>query len=370
MKKFSVLLISVMMFCLIMMLTACSSQEPAANDEPAPSTDAEKKIIGMVVRDINTPYVIAMIKGAQAKCDELGYTLDVQDGRGDNLQILEHIDNFISKGVSGYIMAGAIDLKGVVPGIKKLNGAGIPVMALDSCPEGGHVDMFVNFDNINETKRAANVFIEGIKARNNGEVPEGVVIYITGALQDMITGLIDKGFQEVMAQYPQLTIAPGEGKWNNEDSYERTAELLTRYGDKVVGVYVQTPDIMGAGAVRAIETANLDPKDYGVCGIHIGPEWLEYIKEGKVLATVEFPGYDCANLAVKYIDDMNQGIPLPKIGDTITKEGAIWSPAVVEDIKTQSPNADGLYLAVQGKLIPTEVSADDERLWENMLKKW
>lgn len=369
MKKRSLLLIALLM--LAMVFAGCTAAESEAEDPAGAEQAADDEIvIGMVVRDIETPFIMALIAGAQAKCDELGYTLDVQDGRGDSLLILEHIDNFLMKGVDGFIMSGAIDLKAVVPGIEKLNAANIPVMALDSCPEGGDIEMFVNFDNTLETERATEVFIEGIKERNGGEVPEGVVICITGDLADMITGLITTGFYNVMNQYPQITVVEGEGKWNNEDSYERTAELLTRYGDEVLGVYVHTPDIMGTGAIRAIETAGLDPVDYGVCGIHIGPEFLDLIKQEKVLSCVEFPGYDCAYLAVKYLGDIFNGVPLPEIGDIIEEEGAIWSPAEVMDIKTQSPNANGLYLRVQGPMVPTEVAVDDPRLWENMVESW
>lgn len=331
---------------------------------------AGEKVIGMIVRDIEVPFEQALINGVKKGCKEFGYKLDAQDGKGDTLQILDHIDTFIMQEIDGFIMAGATDQKGIIPGIEKLNRAGIPVMALDSCPEGGKVDMFITFNNTTQTEKATKIFIEGIKARNNGEVPKGVVIAITGDLMDMVTGLLTKGFNNVISQYPQLTVAEGEGKWNNDDSYLRTAELLTRYGDEVLGVYVQTPDIMGQGAVRAIETAGLDPRNYGVSGIHIGPEFMDYIRDGKVLACVAFCGYDYGYLATKYLNDSINGVPLPKVGDVIEEEGALWSPAKVLDIKEVAPDAVGLYLDVNGPLVPTEVSPDDPRLWENMIDQW
>jgi len=58
------------------------------------------------------------------------------------MKIMEIMDNFITQKVDGFIMAGAVDLKAIVPGIKKLNEAGIPVIALDTSPEGGKVDYF------------------------------------------------------------------------------------------------------------------------------------------------------------------------------------------------------------------------------------
>lgn len=330
----------------------------------------EKKVIGMIVRDIEVPFEQALINGVKKGCKEFGYTLDAQDGKGDTLQILDHIDTFIMQEIDGFIMAGATDHKGIVPGIEKLNKAGIPVMALDSCPEGGKVDMFITFNNVTMTEKATRIFIEGIKTRNNGAVPEGVVISISGDLMDMVTGLMTQGFNNVMKEYPQLKIAPGEGKWNNDDSYLRTAELLTRYGDEVLGVYVHAPDIMGQGAIRAIETAGLDPKKFGVSGIHIGPEFMDYIRDGKALACVAFAGYDYGYLSVKYLDKMFKGQPLPKIGEVIVEEGALWSPARIYDLKDSVPDAQGLYMEVNGPVVPDEVGPDDPRLWENMIDQW
>lgn len=48
--------------------------------------------------------------------------------------------------------------------------------------------------------------IEGIKEKNSGEVPEGVIIEITGALVDMYTTDCHDGLMSVLEQYPQLTV--------------------------------------------------------------------------------------------------------------------------------------------------------------------
>ncbi len=148
-----------------------------------------------------------------------------------SLKIMELMDTFIVQEVDGFIMAGAVDLKAIVPGVKKLNEANIPVMAVDTSPEGGKVDMFISFDIEKSSAKAAEAFIEGIKERNQGEVPEGVVIEITGSLKDMFAMACSKGLSSVIKNYPQFKIVQGEDHWNNDDSFERTSDLLTRYGE-------------------------------------------------------------------------------------------------------------------------------------------
>ncbi len=352
-KWLSILLVALIATAL---LAGCGTQKE-------PEQQGQLKF-GMVIKEPGAPFVQAFIKGAEGKAQELGVKVDIKDGQADSMKIMELMDTFITQKVDGFIMAGAVDLKAIVPGVKKLNEAGIPVIALDTSPEGGKVDYFISFDIEQSSKKAAEAFVQGIKDRNGGEVPSGVVIEITGALEDMFTQSCSKGLRAVTDQYPQLTVVQGEGNWNDVDSHERTSDLLTRHGDQVLGVYVQTPDIMGPGAVSAIEAAGKNPKDYGICGICIGPEGLGLIKEGKALAIVEQPAFDSAQMAVQYLYDINKGNPTPKIGDTVTKENALWSPAqVVENTWAE----EGAFIILQGPLVPLDVNADDPRLWENKL---
>lgn len=357
MRKKWVVCLMVVMLMITTVLSGCGGESGDGADN--------QLYFGMVIKEPSAPFIQAFIHGAQDKAKELGVKLDIKDGQADSMKIQELMDTYINQNADGFIMAGAVDLKSIVPGVKRLNEANIPVVALDTSPEGGKVDYFFSFDLEESTKRATEVFVQGIKDRNGGEVPEGVVIEITGSLQDMFALECSKGFKSVISQYPQLEIVQGEGKWNNVDSNERTADLLTRYGDKVLGIYVHTPDIMGPGVVSAIEAAGLDPKDYGICGICMGPEGFDLINKGKMLAIVEQPAYDSAQLAVQYLYDICMGNPLPQIGDTINIEGELWSPADV----VENPWADeGAYVKMRGPIVPIEVEPDDSRLWENKLK--
>lgn len=369
MKKMLSLLLSAALTTTL--LAGCGSQDSggsAGSSTASPAVSAsdtqEKKTIGMVVKNASTEYIQAFLIGAQDTCDKYGIELKIVDAQGDSLKIMDAIDNFIVQGIDGYIQAGAVDLVTLVPGIEKLNAEGIPVMALDTCPEGGHVDLFITNDLVDSSKKAAEQMIQGIKDANSGEVPEGVIIEITGALVDMYTTECHEGFASVMEQYPQLTVVQGEGNWNNDESYARTSDLLTRYGDDVVGIYVQAPDIMGAGAVAAVEAAGLDPTDYFISGICIGMEGIDLLQQGKLYAVVEQPALDSATMAVEYLNKMFNGEEIPQVGDTITEEGALWSPACV--IENEFADS-GATMILQGPLVPQECPPDDPRLYENRI---
>jgi ribose transport system substrate-binding protein len=325
----------------------------------------EKKIIyGMTVRDSSPPYAQAMIRGAQTKADELGIEIIVADSQNDIIKQLDQMDSFLARGVSGLIFGGTIDTAAVIPGIEKYNERGIPIIALDNAPEGGSVDLWISFDITESSKRAAEIFANKLKEKY-GQDPQGVVIEITGALGDAFTNECMDGFHSVIDQLEKITVVQGEGKWNNEDSFERTSNLLMRYGDQVIGIYVHTPDIMAPGAVKAIEQAGRNPVDYFITGICMGPEGRDLIKEGKAYAIVGQPALSSAELAVQYLYDKNQGKSIPKIGDTVTEQGALWSPAEV----LPNPRCGGAFMKLQGPVVPLEVDPDDPRLWENILTK-
>ena len=344
----------------VSLLAGCAKK--TVDDPAAAAAPATTMKIGMLVWNPSIPFTAAQIVGAKEKAKELGVELLIGDGHGDNMQTLEIIDNFITQKVDGFIMGSAEDTKAVVPGIEKLNAAGIPVMALDNCPEGGKVDLFISFDIQKSSERAAAAMIEGLKKKNGGTVPAGTVIEIMGSLQDAFAKSCSAGFHAVVDLYPQLKVAQGEGQYENDVAFERTTDLMTRYGKDVVAIYVHTPDVMAQGVVSAVEAQGKNPADYFISGICLGPEGVDLMKKGKIFAVVEQPAYDSGKLAVQYLVDHKDGKALPKIGDTVTVEGQTWSPAPV----VLNPYSEGAYMVMKGPLVGVDVQLDDPRLWENM----
>ncbi len=325
----------------------------------------EKQLVyGMTVRDASPPYAQAMIRGAQMEAEKLGVKVVVLDSQNDVLQQLNQMDSFLTQSVDGLIFGGTIDTAAVIPGIKKFNERKIPIMALDNAPEGGKVDLWLSFDITESSKKAAEMFVGKLKERY-GNDPQGVVIEITGALGDAFTNECAAGFHSVIDAYKGIQVAQGEGKWDNENSFQRTTDLLTRYGKQVIGIYVHTPDIMAPGVVKAIEQTKLNPADYFISGICMGPEGRDLIKEGKAYAIVGQPAMDSAVLAVQYLWALNHGKPIPKVGDVVKVENALWSPAEV----LPNPRCEGAFMKLQGPVVPVQVAADDPRLWENILTK-
>lgn len=330
------------------------------------ATLAKDLVFGMTGRDMTPPYARAIKAGAEKKAKELGVKLVAKDSQNDVLKQLAHMDSFLVMGVDALLFEGTIDTRSVVRGIEKFNRKGIPIVALDNSPESGKVAYWISFDITDASRKAGETFIKGIREKHDGKVPAGVVIEITGALGDGFTNECTAGLHSVLDQYSQLKVVQGEGKWNNIDSFKRTSDLLTRYKEQVVGIYVHTPDIMGQGTVQAVEKAGLNPADYAICGICMGPEGRELIKEGKIYAIVQQPAMAAAELGVQFLYDIINGKKeMPREGQVITVENAHWSPAQILD----NPRCEGLMMKLNAPVVPFEAKPDDPRLWENILTR-
>jgi fructose transport system substrate-binding protein len=91
-------------------------------------------LVGLVVKDLQNPFFVKMIEGAQAKAAELG-NIEIQALSGadsaDNEGQVEHIENLIASGAGGILLT-ASDSKGIVPAVEAAKEAGLLVIALDT----------------------------------------------------------------------------------------------------------------------------------------------------------------------------------------------------------------------------------------------
>jgi ribose transport system substrate-binding protein len=331
-----------------LLIVGCSTTTPTSTTPPP-----KEYHFGLNVRDLTAPFVKAIQIGAEKKAKELGIKLTVLSADNDSQR-------------DGYINGSSWDPVAIIPGIKKLNDAGIPVVATDNSPTGGKVAYHINLDITDTTIRLTNLFLDEIKKRNGGEIPTGVVIEALGDLiPDSWAGIETKAFHSIIDPYKdKLNVVQCNGNWNNDDTFRGVSDYLTRFGDQVVGIFVQTPDVMGTGAVNAIKQAGLDPKKFVTAGICIGPEGLVLLKNEEFFVMTEQPCLAEGEMAVDLLYKILTNQPTPKEGDTIVEEGAIWSPAPV--VKNTA-GAEGLDIKLLSAFVPQEVSPNDPRLYENVV---
>lgn len=324
----------------------------------------EKITIGFATRTLLAPFSKAKAIAAQDKAEELGIEIVVLSADNDTLRHLAIMDDFITMGIDGFICGGVIDTRAIIVGIEKMNEAGIPIIALDNCPEGGKIDYFISNDIKEASIKATEVMVQELKDRHEGKMPTGIIIEVMGDLTSAFAGDCTAGFHSVIDQYKELKIVQGNAGWTNDGAFKVVSDFLARFGDEVIGLYVHTPDIMGIGAISAVQNhAGMDPKDLVSAGFCLGPEGIDLIKKGEFTVIGAQQIYIAGEMAVELLYKMIKGEPVPKIGDKIVEEGTLWSPAEV----IQNPFTEGAFIKLQTPMVPQDVSPDDPRLWENRL---
>lgn len=310
-----------------------------------------------ISRNAADPYMGAVYVGAQQKAEELGVEVKMLDARDKPLIQLQLIDQVITAKADGVFM-NPVEGASVVPGIEALNEANIPVIATEVWPKGGKC--IVNITSHGELlcKKLADGMVELLKEKY-GDIPDGVILGIMGRIGDSYNDVGVKGFNEGIEPYQQLKVVWAEGKYDPSVAFEKTSDLLTKYKDKVVGVFMRT-DVMSPGVISAIEDAGYDPADIIIVSSDGQPSGLDFLREGKIDLIAPEQPIAIGRLAVQFLYNYHHDGELPGPGKgIIEEEGAVWSPATV------LPSDIGPIILLNALLIPTEISVDDPRNWGN-----
>lgn len=209
-----------------------------------------KTVIGFSNWSRAFEFYVDIEEGMQAAADAAGVDLIIQDPNGDLNTQTEQLEDFIARGVDGIIIV-PIDTTAAASEVEMVNDAGIPLITLDiECTGGGVVLSHIASDNYLGGVLAAR-FI-GSELGGKGQV----------AVLDnnTITSLIERenGFVEtIAAEFPEIEIVSIQsGESTREKGMEVTENWLLNYPE--LKAIFGTNDMMGLGAVQAIEAAGVD----------------------------------------------------------------------------------------------------------------
>lgn len=220
----------------------------------------------------------------------------VMDGKGDQAEQTNQIQNFITQGVDLLVL--------------NLVQASSTEVIADMCAEAGIPAVFINRepseDELNRwTEKQINATYVGADARQSGTFQgeiileqkdkgdingDGVISYvmIIGDPENVdakyrteysVKALTDSGMKvkELFAQ---------RGDWDQAKGQELAANALTQFGNEVEVIFCNN-DAMANGAKVAIESAGRTVgKDIYLVGVDALDETVQYVKEGTVTGTV------------------------------------------------------------------------------------
>ncbi|MEA3334651.1 MAG: substrate-binding domain-containing protein [Chloroflexota bacterium] len=286
-KKLGQILAVLMVFAL---LTGCVApaapvQQPVADQVPAeePAADesaAEPEDKGEIVfipKSTSATFYLFLVKGAQDKANELGYTVDYL-GPATEADIAAQVDlvrNVTKKKPAGILLA-ALDSEALIPAVEEAMAAGVPVAMADS--------------GINSDSPLASIITDQYEggwmageemARLLGE--KGLVSNL-GIQAGSVSAGRSVGFAEAIAQYPEMSVL--ETQWTDADAVKSlniATDQLTANPD-LVGFFSAAAPI-AAGIAQAAKAKGVD-KELKIITFDPSPEILPLFDDGTIQAII------------------------------------------------------------------------------------
>jgi ribose transport system substrate-binding protein len=272
---------------LVVLLTACggnnnssgakSNETSAAASDPA--APAKKMKIGLTVPTLGNPFFVAMSKGAKEIASMYNAEVIVVSADQDLAKQTQQFEDFITQKVD-LILLSPFDSKGIAGAVQQAKAAGIPVIALDGSAEGG-IDSVVMSDNVQAGKLAG----EYLAKRLNGK---GNIVIMDGPPVSAVTDRI-KGFNEVLAQYPDIKVVANQNGEGNREKALTLMEGILQANKKIDAIFCIN-DEEGVGVKIAQEQAGRSD-EFFIVGVDGAPGAADALKEKKSYAatSAQFP---------------------------------------------------------------------------------
>ncbi len=332
------------------MLMGCTNQSPAtknnvsetakvtvdsAAEEVKKNGNSDDGItIGWAMAYFDHPVYQLLMQGAQEVADNMeNCELIFADGKNDATTQASQIDTFIAQDVDAIILTAAV-ADPMLPSIKKVNEAGIPLIIVDRriLKQGQDVtwECYVTWDMVLSGTQGAEQTIEALGGAGNAK---GKVVVVEGTAGAGST--IDRGG----AYYSKLEEEPGieviykvDGDFDRTKGMEVTETILQRYpneGDFDVIYYMN--DEMALGGLQAVEAAGrMD--EFTIISVDGEKEALDAVRAGKIDYEVMFkPDEQAVAVEVAYklakgetVDYSNIQYKGTPIEVTETDDGFTW----------------------------------------------
>lgn len=311
-------------------LTGCGSGEQEtgavqaggtgeAKEAAAAGGDLSDKEVVFIIKNLTTPFFLAMKQGAEDAGRDYGIKITVQaptsteEGAGNEEQT-QLIEQAIANKADAVCVAPT-DSSGIIPAVKKLIDAGIPVVASNTkIADEELADCFVGLENFTQGYNVAKELCEGLEGKGKMFIIEG-----TAGAQTSIDRIA--GATAAVEEYPDIEIVAQQSA-----SYKRAAAM-----DVVQNLLQTNPDVdaiyccndeMALGTVEAADAAGKAGQIL-IGGADGNADALQAILDGKMYTTADANAYDQAYYSVEAAVNILKG--------EAGKDKMIDSPIITKD---------------------------------------
>jgi ribose transport system substrate-binding protein len=292
---------------LVWLHAACAGERP--RDSAGPIT------IAVIPKGTSHTFWKAIHAGAVKASRELGVEIIWKGpAREDDrdAQIAE-VENFVSRGVSGIVLAPTDDKALRLP-VSEAMRSGIPVVIIDSGLDSDEYVSFVATDNYKGGRLAG----ERLVSRLGGKGRVVLLRYMEGSASTMER---ERGFLDVMAENPEMNVVSSNqyAGATAETAYQASENLLARFKSPegnldVDGIYCPN-ESSSFGMLRALQDAGLAGKVILV-GFDASEQMVRALEAGEFDALVLQDPVKMAYLGVKTMVSHLRGEPVESRIDT------------------------------------------------------
>ncbi|MGE4549439.1 MAG: sugar ABC transporter substrate-binding protein [Intestinibacillus sp.] len=284
------LLSMLLLGAMAMSLTACGGDksgdtaktddgtQPSGTSDSAAGDSQKNYKIALCMSHQTNEFPTAVGKGAKAKAEELGVTVEVFDGKQDQQTQINQIETAINQGYDG-ILVEPISADGIVPAVKEANDAGIPVITVVQQMKNQDT-MAVSYCGGDEAAASKLQMQKALDALGG----KGNIAIIYGPMGSDAQLKRKAGYDEILAKYPDVKVVFQEtANWVTADALKLVENWLST--GKEINAVVSQNDSMAMGALKAIEDAGKQA-NIPVYGLDAVSDAIKAIADGRLAGTV------------------------------------------------------------------------------------
>jgi ribose transport system substrate-binding protein len=264
-----------------------SMERVTADTAPAKVVTAKPATIkvALVLKSLTNPFFVEMVKGARTAQQESGVDLQIKTTTPETSveQQIRMVESQIKAHVDAIVIT-PVDIRRLVPVLKKAQDAGIKIVNIDERLDPGTVKAnglqavpFVGVDSEEGAYRAAKFMAAQIRHPSQAAIIEGIPGTNTS---------IDRkrGAQRAFSENGHLRIvAIGAANWKADEAYELAKSMFKTHPK--IGIVYCTNDLMAIGLIRYLLESG--KSRVLVAGFDALDDAKRAIRAGRMAATVD-----------------------------------------------------------------------------------
>lgn len=259
---------------LALLLAGCGKSE--APGTGAGVAAAKPIVVGVSLLNLSSEFIVMLNRALEAKAQELGVQLIVNDAQRSAERQVQQVENFIAQKVDAIVL-NPCEVEASSPAVDKALAAGIPIVNVNSETRSAPTAFVGSRD-----EESAELAMGYLAQRLNGQ---GNVVMMHGFMGQAAQLKRDRGAREVLAKFPGLKLlADQTAEWDRAKAIALMENWIQSFGPRINAVFAQN-DEMGMGAIIALEQAKLKDKVV-VASVDAIADALQAVKDGRLDATV------------------------------------------------------------------------------------